>query len=207
MSEWWFNPGNGGWCRWHYEGSPLLVYLRFTDVGGRLAPAEEYLRKTDGTPLTTSDMVDIPRARFVKWANDPHMARIIRGNFNYQAVDLATASQYIQMTIGRDTTVYDDHWVTRMLRHKFDENPAIQPPPPEDDEIGRVVAPHGPIDPTLNIPEKRPYGDAFYEQVLDLADRLEAAGVPACKVMAEANGVPHARVRMWRSEGKRRRNG
>lgn len=188
--------GNGGWVRYERDSSPVVAHVRFEDRGGRLASMEEYLRRSDGAPITAEDAKDLPRRRIGLWANEPSTAAALRARLDLPGPDLRRAASHFATTFGAPA----QHWVAGMMRAQLPGG--TQPPAPKSD--GDAATYPTAVDAKLNVPSSKRFPDDFYRQVLDLSDQLKLAGAPAGKVIAAANGVPHARARQWITEGRRR---
>lgn len=206
--------GHAGWVRWIFESNTAFVLMRFEDIDGRLEPFEEYVRRTDGRPLSTADMTKIPRARLVDLANDPLHAARIRERMGFCGIDMTTVSHYVSSNFGDGSANHllapggraqrsRDHWVTQMFRQQMMDDPPPQPSVPAV-STAPILAEFAPIDATLEIPESKRWPDEFYRQVEDLARRIKAQGDSPARVIAQANNVPASRVRQWRMTAKDR---
>lgn len=181
--------GNGGWIRHTRTSSPVVAYFRMVEHEGRLAVAEEYLHRADGSPLSAADRRGVPRQRVTSWANAE--ADRIRSRTDFPGPDLRTAAAWFSGSSN------EDHWPARMLRSQI-EGSGEPPGPVPGRRAGISRRPPSEVSARLDIPAGRPYGDAFYWDLLRLRDVLVAAGVTAsARVIADANEVNYATVRSW----------
>jgi hypothetical protein len=167
--------GHGGWLRYAIAGSPVLTYVRYAKLGGRLEPVEIYMERTDEAALTSDDLRRVPLGRIDAQANS--RPDLVQMWLQQPGPDLRRAARTFQ-----------SHQTNRATEPVLE---ALRLPRslPEPD-----------LDATLDVPtanSRLPYPDEFFRQVAEVYTRLTPwTRAPAC-LIADANGVPVSTVHRW----------
>lgn len=184
--------GNGGWVRYRSSRSALAAYVRYIDRDGRLEPAELYLEQVDAGVLDSNSLREIPLGEINAWVNaEP---ALVRDRLGIAAPDLRRAARhYSTTTWGHPDKVL--HWVAAMYWAQIPGSGIPQAPLPKVKPFAPVEV--EPVDPALNVPPARPYGDDFYAQVADVYRALSLIERSPAGAIADANGVPITTAHRW----------
>ncbi|MGE4164029.1 MAG: hypothetical protein AB7G23_20065 [Vicinamibacterales bacterium] len=187
--------GNGGWVRYVDRWGP--VFLRFELADDRLRVVETYFPPAEGESMSAR-LQRLPLSRVEAWANQAR--ELIEPGLAVAGPDLERAAAYFATTFGRRARA---DWVRDMLWSQIPASGIPQPPMPSRVADLTVASPDG-EDLLLEIPERRPFGDAFYRSVAEVYRRAAALHRGPAAVLAEANGVPVSSVHSWVKEARRR---
>lgn len=187
--------GNGGWVRYVDRWGP--VFLRFELADDRLRVVETYFPPAGGESMSAR-LQRLPLSRVEAWANQAR--ELIEPRLPVPGPDLVRAAAHFATTYGRREPA---HWARDMLLSQLKGSTIPQSPMPSHGPDLTVDSPDG-EDLLLEIPERRPFGDAFYRSVAEVYRRAAALHRGPAAVLAEANGVPVSSVHSWVKEARRR---
>jgi hypothetical protein len=208
-------PREAGWCRVDVDDPALTVMVRLSVAAtGRIAIAEMTLARSPG--VTADALRAIPVGRIDAWANGPGRDDVM------QAVEVRAALTEPERTEidnrSRSEAERRAHWGTspealaaeRALMDDVERLGvaeqfaaglvAIGP----DDEGKPMVLRSRVRNLRLQVPEGQPKPDSFYREVARLYGEVAVNTPRPAAVLAEANGVPVARVHGWLKEARRR---
>lgn len=190
--------GNGGWvCYENPEiGSP--VFVRFEAFRERFVPVDLFTASKDA--ITGDLLRKIPLAAIEAEVNSDD---ILLRRLELPGVDLRRLVSYFSTTFGNP----EANWVARSLSAQISGSPEPQAAQQKLVSSGgdRVRLKSATLrDATLKIPARRPYGDAFYQQVAEVHRTIIGRTRSPNALIADANGQNVTTAARWVKEARKR---
>lgn len=179
--------GNGGWVRWETGVPSMVGLIRFEELEGRLEPVELHM------PMVPSqrDCARLPVTDLEAWANSDG-AEYIRARINVPGPLLTVAASHYATTFG---SAGNSNWVSDMMHSQLPGSGVPTVSTAKRRPMSQIST--NDISAKLDVPEDRPYGLEFFEDVAALYSELAYRTRKPVAQIADENGVPLSTAQRW----------